>query len=371
MSSAFNNITAASTNFLSWWGGELAGFLPRALRAGAQVVSPNRIISLEDGRARLIAANGMTSNDRLSTTDVVDALASQKNNATLRVGVRVPYQACFSRRVELPSAAIRDFPRLLALDLERATPFKPRDVRTVYYLDNDQPVAGKTALRQLVLKRSSVDGVITALQDAGLNVIALDCWTPDGQAALPVNFLDTATNSTSNRTGWFWPIALTASASALAIFAGHTFLARHEAALASIKVETSKLHALNQQRRSRSEEMRVRQAEVKNFAQVLASAPSKALALEELTRLLPDSARVTDLKLDGTTVDISGVAQSAIGLMPVLERSTLFVNAEQTAPIMADQREGKDRFSIRVRIRSSLANSVKSSESVKAEGGVQ
>jgi general secretion pathway protein L len=371
MSSAFHSITAASSNFISWWGRELAGLLPRAMRSSAQTASPNRIIYLEDGRARLLAANGMPSNDRLSTADVVTLLASQKNSAALRVGLRVPYQACFSRRVELPSAGARDFPRLLALDLERATPFKPRDVRTVYFPEAEQLTVGKTAVRQLVLKRSSVDGFISALQDAGLNVVSLDCWSPDGQTPLPVNFFDVPTDATSQRRGWFWPTALAASAAALAAFGGYTFLARHDAALAGIKAETSKLHALNQQRRTRNEELRGRQAEIKNFAQVLASAPSKAVALEELTRLLPDSARITDLKLDGTTVDITGVAQSAIGLLPILERSTLFVNAEQTAPIMADQREGKDRFSIRVRIRSASVGSGTGPDSAKTEGGVQ
>jgi general secretion pathway protein L len=355
MSSALTNVATSLTSFLSWWSAELAGLLPRALTRGAQPALPNRFICIEDGGLRLIAANGTVSPELVAPTDAITQLAAENKRSALRLGVRVPYRACFSRRVELPNAAARDFPRLLALDLERATPFKPRDVRSAYFIEDEPRTPGKTSLRQLVLKRSAVDDVILALQDAGLNVTQVDCWSQDGQSVMPVNFLDVSPDTATQNRGWFWPLALTASAAGLAAFGGYTFLERHDVALAGIKSQNAKLRQLVQEKGNLEEEARVRQAEVRNFAQVLASAPSKAIALEELTRLLPDTARITDLKLDGTTVDITGVAQSAIGLMPILERSTVFVNAEQTAPIMTDQREGKDRFSIRVRIRSSSA----------------
>jgi general secretion pathway protein L len=365
MSAALNTVGSALTSFLSWWGTELSGLLPRALTRRSQAASPNRIISLEDGRLRLTTANGVLSNDLLSTTDVVNLLAAEKSRTNLRVGLRVAYRACFSRRVELPSAAARDFPRLLALDLERATPFKPRDVRTAHFIEDEQRSTGKTAIRQLVLKRSGIDSVISALQDAGVNVAQVDCWSADGQSVIPVNFLEVPVDAASQRRGWFWPVALTASAASLATFAGHTYLERHEVAIAGIKAKNAELLLEAKARRARETEAQERQAQANNFTQVIASAPSRAIALEELTRLLPDSARLTDLRFGGSTVDITGVAQSAIGLMPILERSTVFVNAEQTAPIMADQREGKDRFSIRVRIRSTIAEPPKPAGTVQ------
>jgi general secretion pathway protein L len=370
MSSISNSISPGLANFFTWWGSELVGLLPRAFIRGTQIAPPNRIISVEDGHLRLIAANGVMSDDLLATADVVNRLAAAKNRATLRVGLRVPYRACFSRRVELPSAAVRDFPRLLALDLERATPFKPRDVRTSHYIEEEQRTSGKTALRQLVLKRTSVDGVISALRDAGIAVTQIDCWAPDGQGVMPVNFLDAPSDASTPRQGWFGPVALTASAAALAAFGGYTLLDRHATALANLSTETAKLRLLVQQNRNLETEFRARQAEAGNFGKVLMSAPSKAQALEELTRLLPDNARLTDLRFDGTSVHLTGVAQSAIGLMPLLERSTVFVNAEQREAIMADQREGKERFSIQVQIRSAVADPAKP-DAAKLPGGVQ
>ena len=73
--------------------------------------------------------------------------------------------------------------------------------------------------------------------------------------------------------------------------------------------------------------------------------------------MIPDTAWITDLRIDGTTVDISGLAASAVALVPTLERSTLFVDATSTAPLTFDQRQDKERFSIRVRFRSAIAES--------------
>jgi general secretion pathway protein L len=355
MSSALNNINSTLTAFFSWWGTELAGLLPRAFARGSQSALPNRLISIEDGGLRVVGPNGAASDELLTTAEAVDKLSREKGRASLRVGLRLPYRACFSRRVELPSGAARDFPRLLALDLERATPFKPRDIRSAHFIEDEQRTPGKTAIRQLIVKRVSIDGIVSSLHEAGLTVARIDCWGPDGQTAMPVNFLEAATDASTRRRGWFWPVALTASAAAIAAFGGNMLLERHDGALADLKAENTRLLKVIKAHRDADAIYQAQQAEVRSFAQVLASAPSKAMAIEELTRLLPDNARVTDLKLEGNTVDISGIAQSAIGLVPILERSTYFVDATSTAPVMFDQREGKERFSIRVRIRNSNA----------------
>jgi general secretion pathway protein L len=351
MTGTLKSLIAALGGFFAWWGAELAGLLPRALTSGSKPAPPNRLLSVEDGGVRFVLANGATTDELFSPDEAIDMMIRDKGRNTIQVGLRLANRACFSRRVELPSSAVRDFPRLLAMDLERATPFKPRDVSTAYFVEAEQRTPGKTAIRQLVAKRASTDGLIGALQTAGLKVTRVDCWAADGQSAMPVNFLEVATPAGAQRRGWFWPAALTASAVGIAAYGAYSVLERHDAALKDVRAQTAKLRAKLQAQTELETKSKERQAEAANFAQVLASTPSKATALEELTRLLPDTARVTDLKLEGSTVDISGIAQSAIGLVPVLERSTFFVDATSTAPVMFDQREGKERFSIRVRIR--------------------
>ena len=96
-------------------------------------------------------------------------------------------------------------------------------------------------------------------------------------------------------------------------------------------------------------------AEIENLNKLRSETVTKLSVIEELTRLLPDTAWVTDLKIDGATIDISGFAKSAATLVPLLERSALFADATPTAPLTFDQREDKDRFAIRVHIRKVVA----------------
>ena len=362
------------TGFFAWWGQELLGLLPAFLFASRGASLPKRVLSVESDGLRLIEPragkgqiNGAGSGETVPVTEMIGRLAGDGTGKTAEVGLRLPYQACFVRRVELPGQAARDFPRLLALDLERATPFKPKDVRSAYYLDDSKAAPGKVAIRQLVIKRSAVNELIANLVGAGLKVVRLDCWNEDGSAALPVNFLEEATaGGAAGSRGTLLPKLLGGTAALLAASAAYLAIDRHEAALSELQTQTTQMKGKVQALRDASARSQVLMSEVENFRRLRISTPSKVAALEELTRLLPDTAWVTDLKIDGSSVDISGLASSAITLIPILERSAFFVDATSTAPLTFDQREDKERFSIRVRIRNTaLTEAGKSAEAPK------
>jgi general secretion pathway protein L len=72
--------------------------------------------------------------------------------------------------------------------------------------------------------------------------------------------------------------------------------------------------------------------------------------LRELTEILPDSVWVNELNFRGDSVDISGFADNATALVPILERSPLFKEVALTSGIIRNQ-GGKDLFRLRARIR--------------------
>ena len=82
----------------------------------------------------------------------------------------------------------------------------------------------------------------------------------------------------------------------------------------------------------------------------LAQTPSIAI-IDELTTLLPDSVWIADLRLEGSALDITGLAKSGSSLLPLFERSKMFAEPTLTAPLTFDQQEDKERFSLRVRLR--------------------
>lgn len=350
--------------FLNWWRQELMGLLPGVLSARRMPILPRQILSVEARGLRLINARGGKSRageaepgQIIPITEIMQQLSSSKTGTIKpEIGLRLNYQTCFVRKVELPAAAITDFPQLLAIDLERATPFKLRDVYTAYTIDPQISRPGKTSVRQLVIKRAVVDGLIKILESAGRKVSRLDCWDEDGKLALPVNFLETMTLKprTASRGSNLVP-ALALTAAGLAGLAAYLVIDRGEIALSEIQAQNARLKTKVQATRDATAKSQTMISEIENFRRLRSTIPSKVAALEELTRLVPDSAWVTDLKIDGSNVDIAGLATSAVTLISILERSTFFVDATSTAPLTFDQREDKERFSIRVKIRSALA----------------
>jgi general secretion pathway protein L len=90
--------------------------------------------------------------------------------------------------------------------------------------------------------------------------------------------------------------------------------------------------------------------------QIRSGEVSKVLVLEELTRLLPDTTWIWNLKYNGKEMELSGFADSASDLIPLLDRSPLFEKVEFLAPVTkemqmrGDGSKEKERFKIKAKI---------------------
>src|SRR5262249_9579516 len=105
------------------------------------------------------------------------------------VGLRVPLASCFVRTVELPRSAQEDASRILDLDLERATPFKLKDVYSATLVENDDGRGPQVRARHMMIKRTSVEPLLGELNAAGVTADFIDCWDEGERQSLPVNFL--------------------------------------------------------------------------------------------------------------------------------------------------------------------------------------
>jgi general secretion pathway protein L len=77
---------------------------------------------------------------------------------------------------------------------------------------------------------------------------------------------------------------------------------------------------------------------------------------EEISRLTPDSAYLTDFHLSESkngerSVELAGFAQSAVGLPLLFGQSGYFTEAALTAPITSDSQQKLESFSMRLQIR--------------------
>jgi general secretion pathway protein L len=80
--------------------------------------------------------------------------------------------------------------------------------------------------------------------------------------------------------------------------------------------------------------------------------PASVLVLEALSRLLPDHTYVTELRLAGNKLQISGITRDAPSLIPLIEQSQHFTRATFYAPTTRAPSDPGERFHIETRVES-------------------
>jgi general secretion pathway protein L len=346
-----------ATRFLGWWRDELRGLLPeRGLLAGAartivlaQVEGGFQIA--EDGAGRRPAAAAGPA-PVLSRAQALSRLAQMAEaGAATAAGIRLPLGQCFVRRVELPTAARREVGQILEFDLERATPFKLKDVHTAHVVEGGTGAGGKLRITQFIAKRETVDPLVADVEAAGLEVAFVDCWQDQPASGRGVDFLrQSAPHAAAGRL--VTPLrALGALALLLAVAAVAIAVLRHEAALADVQERTARMRVQAAAVHGMLERSNAAVAGLARLQKMKLEQTPVMEALEEMSRLLPDSVWLTDLRLEGDTLDISGLAKSGAALLSLFERSPIFADAALTAPLTFDQREDKERFSLRIRVK--------------------
>jgi general secretion pathway protein L len=343
--------------FLAWWREELWGLVPGPVRrwfadthAGvvlAQVETGFQLITEPSQRVR----DG--THEVLSRAQAVAALAEMASSRRLgSVGIRLPLSQCLERRVELPRVPQDDLRRMLNFDIERATPFRLGEVYTAHLTTGEAAAKGKLRVRQFIVKRTAVDALVTEVRAVGVEPVFADCWQTTPTSGLPVNFLAVHEPPRSGLAGLATPLRVLALL--VVLLAGAAFMlwpSSYETALADITSRTAKLRTAAAAVRGAIERADAALADLGRLQQMRLKQAPVVEIVDELSRVLPDSVWLTDLRIQGHAVDIVGLAKSGAALPSLFVGSGLFADASLTAPVTLDSREDKERFSLRLSLR--------------------
>jgi general secretion pathway protein L len=342
-------------HFLKWWREELGGLLPQRVagRSAAKIivcVGPEGYRLLEGGGGKLRPVRGGAD---LSALDAVAAASElARANPAAEVGIRVPLASCFVRTVELPRSAQEDAGRILDLDLERATPFKLKDVYCATLVENDDGRSPQVRARHLMIKRSSVEPLLGELKASGLTVDFIDCWDEGDRQSLPVDFLASQQQAgAAARGGLSFTSLLLALLALLGLSALLLANSRYQTALEAVQgqVQQARTQATSVRRALDTSEAAL--SEIEQLQRLKLATTPTVQVIDALTKLLPNSVWLTDLRVENGFLDITGLAKSGAGLLPLFENSPVFADAGLASGVNFDPQENKERFSLRVRVR--------------------
>lgn len=270
------------------------------------------------------------------------------------IGLEIDASAFFVRRFDIPAVASGNLTKLLAVDIERKTPFRLAEVVYGHTTRRHSSAPDKSSVSLWILRRDFIAG---AIENAGIALSDVSFIRPFGlRGSEEAPLIELERPQQSSDRFRIAAIGLCAATFLLAAIGVGATLWRQSALIAELDAKI--------------EEMSARAARVRRAVD-LATSESRLLAVlhdarrdsprfadlwEEAARILPDGAFATVLTLaepkpNEKTLDIEGFADSAVALPALFNKSPLFADAGLTAAIAPDQIERRERFSLQTKIK--------------------
>lgn len=347
MTQAIVMILRAFSAFFVWWFGELAALVPDGLRArlrgdGKRLLvevssSGKQFYSLCGGNAELLADNDfsvMTANKRSPISAIL----------------ALPRSEIVRRSTQLPFAAEENLREVVGFEMDRLTPFAREDVYYSCFTTDRDAKSKCIRVEVLLAPRDTVDSFLEALADEGINVTTVDIAGPEPGSLLGINLLPVAPRTAPSKRYQAMAGLLTLASAALLFLAIQIPLDRktdYAAALAEqVKAERVRVTVLQNLEQQIVE---LRKPEV-SLVDLKHDDALVLPLLDQVTRLLPDDAWLSELSLNGDRLGLSGFSPDSSALVTTFEQTPRFTETVFRAPVILDTRLGLERFSLSLRV---------------------
>jgi general secretion pathway protein L len=352
--------------FGRWWLGEFQSLCSG--RIGSWLLGPARksveLEVVEDGARLFLVERDRGILDSRNVTsaeysaDTLDGFvkAHRLTRKDVDVALRLPSNRFFSRQLLLPVQAIRDFPDIVLNEISKRTPFR---TERIYHHFSAQPSgqSGTCLVYIWIIKRDYIDEALFQLK---LTVDDIGLVRGEGQLdqlAVP----EIPLRADRRARTWYWSSVrlLLASAIVLGVVAVGLKFWQQQSLLDQLEVKIAASRAKAQQVRAQLDDIGKRQAAIGRVRVDKSTIPGLLEIWDQVTVTLPAHSWLSELQLTQSSasqserqLNLTGYSEAAASLVRVFDRSLLFQDASLTSPITVDPTEGKERFGLRMKVRS-------------------
>lgn len=331
-------------DLFEWWLGTLRASLPAAWR-GKGVATTRRLILRRNG-VEIIAKDAEA--EAVDASDGALAGAIRRDPSPPVIALEAGrYVLRTLSPVRLPPSRAR---AMAAFDLASATPFKPDEVHCLMLRPADEKQPGP--MSYAIVKRTVIDPVLAELkaaraQPTGIVLLPADPAQSPSWMVAPADVAQLTGKSSWRRKAW------TAACCTLAVAIVATF-AHVQWSLASAQAMAEEpLPQLESKAKEVRTELNRRAARIKEVNALrhsLATQRSMTEIWEEVSRVLPDNAYVTDLSVRGSTVTLEGFSPAAASIIEPIESSPMFKGAEFSSAVVKVPGKDGERFQVNLEV---------------------
>jgi general secretion pathway protein L len=323
------------------------------IRHGAPVASPLTWLTNRLMRAKVAGGQSPLPGSVLAAvpegTRVPDDVVRAACNSI--VALEHPRHELVERRITVPAQAREFLPGIVRNRIERLSPWQADQALYGFEIVDE----GATALdvRIVVASRAAADDAQGQFAALGLPLDRIVA-SPDKEGAPSIALWSRHAETTAERSE---QTRRQIGAAIIAVFilsVGWSVWAFSSAA--SMRGESEELAARSNTLQRQLQGARATPAAMAALAPAerawvaKESAPHAVIVIEALARALPDSAYLTELRLEGKTVRIAGLADDTPSLIAPLEQTGHLSGVRSVAPATRDSNGGRFRFNIEAQV---------------------
>jgi len=364
MRAKLESVASLARRFVAWWIGELVLLLPARARSSARraarlefaVDDRATLFHRSASRSRVLGSWPLNPPPLNGEREIVDCLSRagllrQLRRGRLPIVARLPPRDVLRAVVRLPLAADENLREVIAHEMNRQTPFEVERVDFVSrVLERDADARQLNVEVTVATKRASATAR-AALRRLGVEVNGVVAEAERPEDAPSDYLLPFEAAGAERRRGRLATVAL---AGCFLLLAGVAVWMP----IAESSAQADRLSArLSAARRAALESAGIqkdidRLLEDRSFlSDRKRRAPTVSEVLNETTRLIPDGDWLTELRISGDELQLSGFAVSSFALVGALERSPFFKGASFRSPVTRDAKTERERFSIRTAVK--------------------
>ena len=339
--------------------GEWIVAVDAAIRAAVVRMVPRRRILFVEGDGNSFTAHATSARNggflpqtsfRLVHGRPEPALSSEWRAALRgsRIDVLMRPDEVLFRAVDFPRQAADFLDGMIRAQIDRLTPWTAGEA--VFGTTPPVPIANeRIALKLAATSKQKIQPLLKLAADSGAASVAGLVNVPEaGHDAEPVRVFD---NPLTNAAG----VAIDAPR-----LLRLTLLGAGLAAVASLAISAYADNTLDAEQQELQRRIAERRAALRidqpggsaetMLAKRKQTSPSSVMVLEAISRVLPDSTYVTELRVEGDKMQVVGLTQDAPSLIRLMEQSPQFTRATFFAPTTRDQNDPGQRFHIEAHI---------------------
>ncbi|UTD29049.1 PilN domain-containing protein [Bradyrhizobium sp. WD16] len=350
--------------FCTWWREQLQQQL--GVHAWSWLMGPERRVLQYRAADDLVeltlsgAEDGALARTRVpqaSLTEAIDRILAAHQLARTDVdhALVLPTEAFFARRLLLPSEVLSRVHEIAERDIAAKLPFRIGDIyhRTIV---EKSPDPKRLIASQWIIKREIVENEATRLQ---LRLDDLSYVHGPSTAANTPSPLIALGHDRHAAMPWYWASvrSLVISGLVLATLAIGLKIWHQQQTLDDLDAQIAASRDRARTVRQKLDGLELKQAAVMRVHLDKASMPGLLDLLNETTTILPAHSWLSEfqlVQLAGSKLEqqllLTGFSEAAAGLVREFDRSPMFRETALTSPISTDAAEGRERFSLQVKL---------------------